>query len=134
MNRLVPLVVAFLFAGVLGCAASNPLVGTWALVTTENSSPDSTPAPGVPLKMLNDSHFAFGFMVPGGDVYAGGGRYAYRSGIYTETIAYHSDPFLVGRSLDFKFVLKDGTWYHTGTFDIEGRRYEVNEIWKRVKE
>jgi len=120
--------------GMLGCgSASNPLVGSWMMVPEESNPPDAAQQTGAPVKILNDTHFAFGFMMPDGGIYAGGGRYSFHDSTYTETIAYHSDPMLVGRVLDFKCILKGDKWYHSGTFDIEGRLYVINEIWQRIK-
>jgi hypothetical protein len=121
--------------GVMGCGtASNRLVGSWRLVPEESDVPETAGQLNMPVKILNDTHFAFGFMTPDGGVYAGGGSYTYHDSTYAETIEYHSDPFLVGRVLEFKCILKGDTWYHTGSFDIEGRPYVINEVWQRMSE
>jgi len=117
----------------LGCGtAANPLVGSWRLVTMEHAAGGPAAESGAPLKVLSDSNFAFGFMMSDGSVYAGGGRYTHRNGVYTESVEYHSDPWLLGRTLEFKCVLEGDTWYHSGTFDIEGRSYRIDEVWQRV--
>jgi len=119
----------------MGCAhTSNPLVGSWRLVPsggepiTEDGDAEAT------IKILNDNHFAFGIMTPEGECFGGGGRYEYAEGSYTEMPEYHSLPSLIGQRLTFRCELKGDLWYHSGSFDSEGRKIEVREVWKRIKE
>lgn len=115
-----------------GCATTRcPLRGTWEMV---NPTPDTTTTLPPPVKILTDTHFAFGSAGRAGDVFSGGGTYEYRDGIYTEHIQYHSIGFLIGRSLRFDVRIEGDLWHHAGVFDIEGRRFTVDEVWKRVED
>ena len=110
-----------------GCGGPRSVKGTWELVYPE-------PAGGQRhVKIVSDTHFAFGSMEADGDIFAGGGTYALTDSTYTEDIRYHTLGWLVGQRLEFKHYFEDGKWYHTGTFDIKGHRFTVNEIWQRVE-
>ena len=135
MPRIPRLICALAAVAVFaGCAGTgNPLVGSWRLV----SSGDEAAAPGAEakatIKILNDSHFAFGAMTPAGAVYGGGGRYEYSNGIYTEMPEYHSYRSFIGRQLSFRCELKGDLWYHSGSFEVAGRPVNVKEVWKRIE-
>lgn len=113
------------------CAATRPaLEGAWECV-------EPAPVPGevAAVKVLSDGHFAFGRPSPAGDtVFAGGGTYVYQDRTYTETVAWHWAPKLVGQTIVFDCSMKDGLWYHRATFEAGGERFEINEIWRRVGE
>ncbi len=85
-----------------------------------------------PVKVSNDSHFAFGSVGPYGMVYAGGGRYTLEGETYTEFITYQFDPKLVGRSVSFTCRLDGDRWYHSGIFEVDGEQYHIEEIWRRI--
>ncbi|MBN1886010.1 MAG: hypothetical protein JW876_10880 [Candidatus Krumholzibacteriota bacterium] len=114
-----------------GCAhTSNPLVGTWEMVyPAVDTTHDQLP----PVKILSDTHFAFGSRGADGDLFAGGGTYVLRDGVYTELVQYHSIGFLAGRSLRFTTRIEGDLWYHRGAFDIDGRQFSVDEIWRRIE-
>jgi hypothetical protein len=125
---------ALLFVSILlisiGCGGSKSVKGTWELIS---------PAPEDPLmrksvKILSDTHFAFGTLGEKGGIFAGGGTYTFGDSTYTEFIQYHAISFLVGQRMEFKCILDDDRWYHSGVFDIDGRKFTVNEVWRRVDE
>jgi hypothetical protein len=119
----------------IGCAhASNPLIGSWRLVSSGDEVIAVDEGARTTIKMLNDTHFAFGIMTPEKEVWAGGGRYEYSKGIYTEIIEYHSLPYLVGQRIPFRCELKGDLWYHSGRFGSGGGSIEVNEVWKRIED
>lgn len=61
----------------------------------------------------------------------GGGSYTTVDGIYVENIAFFSrDNTRVGASLDFKFDLINGDWYHSG---LSSKGAPINEIWSLRK-
>lgn len=121
----------FLLLGVLGgCAGSAPSVeGVWEKITPASRSND---APAV--KILTDGYFAFGRQVDEGMVaWAGGGTYQRDGDKYTETIAYHAIPSLVGRTIEFHIEFRDGQWYHTADFMAGGERFHIEEVWQRLE-
>jgi len=87
------------------------------------------------VKVLVDGHFAFGKQVGGRcGTWSGGGLYGFEEGRYTETIVYHSLPSLVGMTIDFECVIKDGKWFHEADFEAAGERFHIVEVWERVGE
>ena len=117
-------------------APANPLQGSWRLVSQKLIYPDSTVnvrGTSVPpsTKILNDTHFAFGYQTEDGEeVYAGGGRYTLEGdSLYTEHIEYHSSIPNVGQSLTFKYRVEGNRWYHTGQIG----NFVLEEVWERIK-
>jgi hypothetical protein len=97
--------------------------------------PESKDGPATPksIKLVSDTHFAFGSPTARGGIFAGVGTYALSDSSYTEFIQYHTMPWLVGQKLEFKYLIEDGKWYHSGSFDIDGHQFTVNEVWQRIK-
>ncbi len=139
--RATPLLFLSLFivTSAAGQMASNPLVGTWEMISQRQIYPDTTLDRGRFLgpsyKILNDTHFAFGRQtIIGGvvedDVYAGGGRYEYDGqGTYTEYVEYHESAPTVGLTIKFNARLQgDSIWYHTGQIG----EMLLEEVWRRV--
>jgi hypothetical protein len=134
--------VAVLVLLVLGCSyAPNPLVGAWEMVEPDvgaldpDSSLDWTSDAYLPVKILTDSYFAFGYLTPVELVYGGGGVYTYDGrGHYSEYIRYHSLPFLVGTRVDFTCRLEGDLWYHDGAYTVQGETREIHEVWRRLDE
>ena len=125
------LVVAFL-ALAIGCGGGSKSVkGTWEMVYPE--SEDGSEATRN-TKLLTDTHFAFGSPSARGGIFAGGGTYTLSDSTYTEFIQYHTIPWLIGQKLEFKYLIEDGKWYHSGSFDIDGHKFTVNEVWQRAGE
>jgi hypothetical protein len=123
-------VVTLIF--LFGCAGrNNPLVGSWELIYPATEFPDSTARP---VKVLTDSHFAFGSVDDEGRVFSGGGRYEFTDSSYVEYVRYHFLPILIGEELKFKCVISEDRWYHTGDFDIKGTKFSINEVWRRIEE
>ena len=127
-----------LLIGMLGCGhPSGKLVGAW-----EMEFPSSAPterlgaekiAGGKPVKILTDTHFAFGSTGAGGMMYAGGGTYTLDGDTYTEVIEYHFNPMLIGQTVSFTCRLQGERWYHSGIFEIDGERFNIEEIWRRIE-
>jgi hypothetical protein len=120
--------LAFFLLAAIGCGGTGSVKGTWEMVYPESTDT----AENKNTKVVSDSHFAFGSYSGRGGTFAGGGHYTLADSTYTEFIQYHTLGFLVGKRLEFNCVLEGDKWYHFGTFDIEGRRFKVNEIWKKV--
>lgn len=114
----------------VGCGGSKSVNGTWEMIFPAPDDPSAKPN----IKVLSDTHFAFGTQDDKGRAFAGGGTYTYRDSTYTEFIQYHTLNFLVGQQMEFKCLIEDDKWYHTGGFDINGRKFTVKEVWQRVKE
>ena len=124
----------FLAAAIIaaaGCGGSKSVRGTWELIYPETGN---GPPVTRNVKVVSDTHFAFGSPAADGGIFAGGGTWELSDSTYTETVRYHTLHWLVGQRLEFKYHIEDDKWYHSGTFDIGGRRFTVNEIWRRVKE
>jgi hypothetical protein len=118
----------------IGCAStSNPLVGSWRLVSTGGEVVATGGDAKATVKILNDTHFAFGVMTPKNEVFGGGGRYEYSKGAYTETVEYHSLPYLIGQRLTFSCELKGDLWHSSGRFNVGGGTIDINEVWQRIK-
>lgn len=124
--------------GTLGCGhPSARLQGSWVMVYPSDASREHSvedePDGELPVKILTDTHFAFGSTGPDWTLYAGGGRYELDGDTYTETIAYHFNPKLVGKTLSFTCRLDGDRWYHTGIFEVDGDHFHIEEIWRRIK-
>ena len=128
-TALMFLIVSFLLISP-GCGGSKSVIGTWEMISPAPDDPSATPS----VKIISDTHFAFGTLGDKGKIFAGGGTYTYSDSTYTEFIQYHTINFLVGQRMAFKCLMEDDKWYHTGAFDINGRKFTVNEVWQRVKE
>ena len=115
---------------------SNPLIGTWEMISQKiisaDTTVDRTATLGRRIKILNDTHFAFGWMVNVDDddeeVYGGGGRYTYDGDHYTEHIEFHSSTPLIGQSIAFEARIEDDLWYHRGRIGES----MLEEVWRRV--
>lgn len=63
----------------------------------------------------------------------GGGRYTLEGEMYTEIIGYHWNPLLIGRTVEFKYRIDGDKWHHTARFEIQGARFNIDEIWQRIE-
>lgn len=62
----------------------------------------------------------------------GGGTYTTINGKYTENIEFFSrDNSRVGRSLEFKYRIVEGNWYHSG---LSSKGDPIHEVWSARKE
>ncbi|GIV58638.1 MAG: hypothetical protein D6746_16765 [Bacteroidetes bacterium] len=117
-------------------APANVLEGTWKLISQREVYPDTvivTQRVPPSIKILNSTHFAWGYQTEDGeDVQAGGGRYTLvGDSIYIEHIQYHTSGALVGLDIHFDArVVGDSLWYHTGIFPTG---YRLEEVWRRVE-
>lgn len=133
---LASLLFGLLLAGpVLAQRPSNHLEGSWRLIGQRQVWPDSIQVTrNVPpsTKILNSTHFAFGYQTADGeDVVAGGGRYEIvGDSVYVEHIEYHTSGPLVGLQIKFKAnVVGDTLWYHIGEFPSG---FRLEELWRRL--
>jgi hypothetical protein len=67
----------------------------------------------------------------------GAGTYKVVGNTYTETTEFFGEPQYVGTSLAFKFKLKGGLWYITGSYAHIAHGKKINEelieeVWKRI--
>ncbi len=129
-------VLLILFAtSAFGQLPSNHLEGTWRLVSQRAVYPDTiivTTNPPPSMKILNSTHFSWGYQsADGEDVLAGGGRYTLEADtIYTEYLEYHTSNVLVGLALRFTVKVVGDLWYHTGEFPSG---YRLEETWRRIE-
>ena len=85
------------------------------------------------VKILTDTHFAFGQQVDDSDeVTAGGGRYTLEGNTYTEIIEYHTS-VPVGIRIPFECRIEGDTWYHTGYIGSGQYQLKLEEVWRRLK-
>lgn len=136
--RTAPVILLLLLVTAVPAFAQHPsnhLEGSWRLISQREVWPDSvvarTPPPS--MKILNSTHFAWGFQTEDGEeVLAGGGRYELMDdSTYVEHIEYHTSPPLVGASIRFKAtVVGDSLWYHVGSFPSG---FTLEEVWRRIR-
>ena len=120
------------------------LWGTWERISFAYTSPASTTAGDASLwkeiKIFTPTHFMW--IANTGDntgfVSAGGGRYTYEDGIFTEILEYHSAPELIGAHLPFEMRVEGDTMYFSGTFpgkELLGVEHDTHleEKWRRVE-
>lgn len=118
--------------------SDNPLKGVWRMVfqrSVFDTHVDTTLVLGEhfpggdQVKILTDTHFAFGRQSDDGEnVTAGGGRYRIEGTTYIEMIEYHTSGPLVGTEIPFSWKIQDGMWYHQGDFS----NFRLEEVWVRV--
>ena len=139
MRRVIIRIVAFfLLIGVLGCGhPSGKLVGAWEMEfpASVSSGPwtEDGRTGGKPVKIITETHFAFGSTGANGRMYAGGGRYTLDDDMYTEIIEYHFNPIFIGKKVSFTCRVDGERWYHSGIFEAEGERFNIEEIWRRIE-
>ena len=114
---------------------ANILEGSWRLVSQRSVYPDTvvvTTNPPPSIKILNSTHFSWGYQADSGkDVIAGGGRYTLQGdSVYTEFLEYHVTEILVGQELRFSVRVIGDLWYHAGEFPSG---YRLEEVWRRIE-
>ncbi|UCF04284.1 MAG: hypothetical protein JSV33_10055 [bacterium] len=130
------MLVCVLCTVLIGCGPSTKrLMGTWKLMYPEPRAgqKDIREDGSSPVKILADTHFAFGSMTASGMVFAGGGRYILKGDKYIEMVDYHAIPKLVGKTLEFTCHIDGNKWYHSGRFVVDGEEFAIEEIWLRVE-
>jgi len=139
MKRIVlisSVVLFFVGMPAQGQAPANRLEGTWQMVSQREVYPDTIlVTKDIPhsLKVLNSTHFAWGYQATHGeDVLAGGGRYdVLDDSVYIEHIQWHTSPVLVGMDIHFHArVVGDSLWYHTRIFPTG---YRLKEVRRRIR-
>ncbi|MBK7704050.1 MAG: hypothetical protein IPI34_14765 [bacterium] len=63
----------------------------------------------------------------------GAGTWSYRDGVYTECIRIHSNEALMGEKVAFSCRLEGDLWHHAADFVAKGRRYVIDEVWRRLR-
>lgn len=128
--------VAFLSASAaFAQLPANHLEGTWRIVSQRAVYPDTVVVTtNVPpsMKILNSTHFSWGYQsADGSEVLAGGGRYTIEGDtLYTEYLEYHTSEVLVGEALRFSARVVGDLWYHVGEFPSG---YRLEEVWRRIE-
>lgn len=120
---------------------SNPLIGTWMLVTSERvENGAKIPVRNIEstskyIKTINESHFTTLWQdaVNPEDGGYNGGNYQYRNGLYTEYLEYHSKENLRNKVVHFKVELL-GELLILQSCDDKGEPLEHGfvETWKRT--
>ncbi|MBU0743579.1 hypothetical protein KKG45_00985 [bacterium] len=137
MPRRTTMILLLATVMLAGCAGtSGDLRGSWILVQRQGRDLEvgDRPTPNDIVKILNDDRFAFAAQQGPGEIFGGGGTWRREGDTYVETIRYHSHPELVGAVATFRCRVEDDFWYHAGEFDANGRRYVIDEVWRRLDE
>ncbi|MCB0837528.1 MAG: DUF4488 domain-containing protein [Bacteroidetes bacterium] len=103
--------------------------GAWELTQIRGESTEAMAIRMV--KILSDGNFMFAFFNDETQQFfsAGGGKYTYKDGMYTEMIEFHTiTPSIIGKKVKFNAEFKNDKWYHTGT--VEGE--PLNEVFRRI--
>jgi hypothetical protein len=107
-------------AGSLPVANNHPLVGTWVLVSSNNSSAEGE----------------YQETIAGGErefVSAAGGRYELNGDAYIESLDYASWEDYKDSQAVFTWRLDGGRWYHKGVLNSpDGNKFLIEEVWERV--
>ncbi len=117
-----------------GCAGTPPdLRGSWILVRdgSHQYPAGALPGPGDIVKILTDDAFATTGRATG-KFDGGAGTWSYRDGVYTECIRIHSNEALMGEKIEFSCRLEGDLWHHAADFVAKGRRYVIDEVWRRL--
>ncbi len=119
---------------------AHPLVGSWVMVSQKIVHPDrveeplkmgeTLPGDRRQVKILTESHFAFGRQSENGeDLTAGGGSYVVKGDTYTEVIEYHTSAPLVGSEIPFIWRVEGDLWYHSGQIGT----FRLEEVYQRIE-
>ena len=118
-----------------GCAGGPRLAGTWVMIENNgrNLEVPETPRPGDSVKKLGPGQFAFGeLQADGGVRHGGGGDWYLEDGKYVEVVRFHWHEALQGETIVFDCTVRDDLWIHRADFTANGRRFHIDEIWRRV--
>ena len=139
------LIFVFLF----GCTTSavekkNPIEGTWELVSSKWSSPDTTSTyPDTDyyrmIKMINKTHFIFVNQDTSveNSYYYGGGKYTLDGDKYTEHLEFFKEPEWIGKSITFTMKVEGDTLIQSGIypakkFGLGDYDSDIYEVYKRI--
>lgn len=123
---------------------NNPLIGTWKLISSNNSSPEGEffrldSSNTRQMKILNPTHFMYiQERISGNDrefLSAAGGRYELKEGTYTELFDYASWEDYKDTEAVFTWRIDGNMWYHKGVLNTaDGENFMIEEVWERVIE
>lgn len=123
---------------------TNPLIGTWVLVSSNNTSADGEyeildRSNTRQMKILNPTHFMFiQEHIGSGEkefTSAAGGTYEIDGNTYVENLDYASWEDYKDSNAVFTWRLEDGKWYHKGVLNSpDGEKFFIEEVWEKVEE
>ena len=110
--------------------SEKPIVGTWQLISGTTITKGDTIVTDYTkdrsfIKIINDTHFAFlkHDLKKGKDLSAafdaGGGRYSFKNGVYTEHLEYCSAREWEGNDFMFTAIIKNDTLIQSGIEKVE---------------
>ena len=141
--------IFLIFAFLLSCTTNvqekkNPIEGTWELVSSKWSSPDTTSTfPDTDyyrmIKMISRTHFVFVIQdtsVENSDGF-GGGKYTLDGDKYTEHVEFLSDSELIGKSVTYTVKVEGDTLIQSGIYPakkygIGEYDWDFSEVYKRI--
>ena len=112
-----------------GSSNGDILEGAWELMRIRGQETEDVQIRMV--KIISGGHFSFAFFNDKTQQFfsAGGGKYSYADGKYTEHIEFHTiDPALAGTSVTFNAEVKGNRWVHTGIVGGDSLR----EVYQRI--
>jgi hypothetical protein len=113
-----------------------PLAGAWRISERATQSGEMRPmqrGPRKTIKILSGSRFQWTAMNTETKEFfgAGGGRYTFENGRYTEHIEFFSrDSTRVGASLSFDGAVEGDKWLHSG---LSSQGQPIKEIWRKER-
>jgi hypothetical protein len=124
--------------------ATNPIIGTWQLVsgatiTKGQSQANSYPKDQQMIKIVNETHFAFLNHIintakdSSNKFDAGGGSYTLKGDQYTEHLDYYKDKAWEGKPFTFTITFSGDTLIQKGVEKIEGTGIDRTVIEKYLK-
>ncbi len=117
-----------------GASASNPLQGTWELVSSRMTRGDSVMEMRSPtlrsIKVINATHFSFITTRESGEfVRSAAGPYTVSGNQYTENTQASSAPGMRNQSYTFTYRVEGDLWYYSGSVSTT----KLDEVWRRVR-
>ncbi|SHN37033.1 hypothetical protein SAMN05216524_11452 [Mucilaginibacter sp. OK098] len=124
--------------------ATNPIIGTWHLVSGATISKGQSQANSYPkdqemIKVINETHFAFLNHIintakdSSNKFDAGGGRYTLKGDQYTEHLDYYKDKAWEGKPFTFTITFSGDTLIQKGVEKVEGTGIDRIVIEKYLK-
>jgi len=154
LQRILPVILLSLLPILVNAQKAVNLQGVWERVSLKvNGKPEAFA--GRQIKLLTAKHYSWvkqdkkaadsllakGTLRDSLAAYHdefGAGTYKISGDTYTETTEFFGEPQYIGTSLAFKFKLKGGLWYITGSYShfANGKKIDeelIEETWKRIE-
>jgi hypothetical protein len=153
LHRIFPVILLFILPVSLHAQKKVNLQGAWEKIALKINGKDA-PLEGRQIKLLTATHYSWvkqdkkaaeallakGTLRDSLAAYHdefGAGTYKISGDTYTETTEFFGEPQYIGKSVSFKFKIKNGLWYIKGTYThfANGKKIDeelLEETWKRI--